>query len=71
MSELAREILPIAFMYGFAFLLAPFIGFAMWAAFDGDQLREPEVEVDVNVVPAGVAKAAPAKPAHREATTAA
>jgi hypothetical protein len=69
MSELAREVLPIAFMFSFAFLLAPLVAFTMWAAFDGDRLREPEADVDV--VPAGVTKAAQTKTTHREATTAA
>lgn len=41
MSELAKEILPIAVMYGFVLLLAPFIGVTMWVAFDGDRPREP------------------------------
>jgi len=40
MSETTREMIPILFMYGFVSLLAPFIGFAMWMAFDGDRLRE-------------------------------
>ena len=44
MSETTREMIPILFMYGFVFLLAPFIGFAMWMAFDGDRLREEEAE---------------------------
>jgi hypothetical protein len=42
MSELAREIIPIAVMYVFVLALAPFIGLAMWVAFDGDRLVEPE-----------------------------
>ena len=49
MSELAREIIPIAVMYVFVLALAPFIGFAMYVAFDGDRLREEErdlLEVD-------------------------
>ena len=42
MSELTKEIIPIVVMYGFVLLLAPFIGFTMWVAFDGDRLVEPE-----------------------------
>lgn len=50
MSETMREAIPIIFMYFNVFLLAPFIGFAMWSAFDGDRMRAQgdadEVEVD-------------------------
>lgn len=28
-------------MFGFVFLLAPFIASALWFAFEGDRLREP------------------------------
>jgi hypothetical protein len=52
MSEFAREALPIAVMYGFVLLLAPFIGYAMWIAFEGDRLRED--------APASAAAEAPA-----------
>lgn len=41
MSEFTRELIPILFMYGCVLLLGPFIGFAMWMAFDGDSVREP------------------------------
>lgn len=41
MSELAREIIPIAVMYGFVLLLAPFIGVAIWIAYDGDRVTAP------------------------------
>lgn len=37
MSEFTRELIPILFMYGFVLLLGPFIGFAMWMAFEGDR----------------------------------
>ncbi|MCW2928724.1 MAG: hypothetical protein JWM86_2692 [Thermoleophilia bacterium] len=37
MSEFMREAIPIIVMYGFVLLLAPFIGFAMWMALDGDR----------------------------------
>lgn len=53
MSELTREMIPIIVMYGFVLLLAPFIGITMWVAFDGDRLREPELEVDATTAPAG------------------
>ena len=51
MSELAREIIPIAVMYGFVLLLAPFIGIAMWMAFDGDRDRTaaPPVEAEMSL----------------------
>lgn len=42
MSEFMREALPIFFMYGCVLALGPFIAIAMWMAFDGDRLREPE-----------------------------
>jgi hypothetical protein len=40
-SDLTREIIPIAVMYGFVLLLAPFIAYAMWLAFEGDRPSEP------------------------------
>lgn len=58
MSELTREIIPIVVMYGFVLLLAPFIGFAMWVAFDGDRLVEPAADEEA----ATVAPLATAKP---------
>lgn len=42
MSEFMREALPIIFMYGCVLALGPFIGIAMWMAFDGDRLREDD-----------------------------
>jgi hypothetical protein len=61
MSELTREIIPIVVMYLFVLALAPFIGFAMWVAFDGDRLVEPEVDA------AGAAEpTTAATPAHQE-----
>jgi hypothetical protein len=45
MSELTREIIPIVVMYIFVLALAPFIGYAMWMAFDGDRLVEEDAEV--------------------------
>ncbi len=45
MSEFMREALPIIFMFGCVLALVPFISIAMWMAFDGDRLREPEAEV--------------------------
>jgi hypothetical protein len=53
MSEFAREALPIAVMYGFVLLLAPFIGYAMWIAFEGDRLREDAVAPAATEEPAG------------------
>lgn len=44
MSEFARQAVPIVVMYGFVLLLLPFIGYAMWLAFDGDSLREPDAD---------------------------
>lgn len=44
MSETMREALPIFFMFGCVLALGPFIAMAMWMAFDGDRLREPQVE---------------------------
>ncbi len=52
MSEFMREALPIIFMYGCVLALGPFIGIAMWMAFDGDRLREPELAVDATLVEA-------------------
>jgi len=52
MSELTREIIPIVVMYGFVLALAPFIGYAMWMAFDGDRLVEHDLEVEVPQVDA-------------------
>jgi len=36
MSETMRQVIPILFMFGFVGLLAPFMAFVMWMAFDGD-----------------------------------
>jgi hypothetical protein len=63
MSELAREILPIAFMYSFVLLLAPFIAMAMYFAFDGDRLRVIEDELATEAAPERVAPAAPRRAA--------
>ena len=46
MSEFMREALPIIFMYACVLALGPFIAVAMWMAFDGDRLREPEAAAD-------------------------
>ena len=42
MSEFMRQAIPIFFMFGCVLGLLPVIAFAMWAAFDGDRLREAE-----------------------------
>lgn len=57
MSELTREIIPIAVMYSFVLLLAPFVGFAMWMAFDGDRVvtMAQEAKPDAAVTEAPVA----------------
>lgn len=51
MSDFMREALPIIFMYGCVLALGPFIGIAMWMAFDGDRLREPEAAVELQSAP--------------------
>jgi hypothetical protein len=73
MSETMREALPIIFMYGCVLALGPFIAFAMWMAFDGDRLREPEVVVEPTLVEATTTTtASPAQPqVTAEATSAA
>lgn len=70
MSETMREALPIIFMSGCVLLLAPFIALAMWMAFDGDRLREPEVEpqVELREITSGQATT---RPITAEATSAA
>ena len=54
MSETMREAIPIIVMYGFVLLLAPFIGFALWMAFDGDRVRA-QSDVDAPTAEAATA----------------
>ncbi len=51
MSETMREAVPIIVMYGFVLLLAPFIGFTMWAAFDGDRDHSTTGDIDIELEP--------------------
>ena len=44
MNDTLREALPIIFMYCCAFLLAPFIAYALYIAFEGDRRNAPVVE---------------------------
>lgn len=44
MSEFMRDAIPIIVMYGFVTLLAPFIGYAMWLALQGDRDHTAENE---------------------------
>lgn len=66
MSETMREALPIIFMYGCVLLLGPFVGFAMWAAFDGDRLREVDEVETTSTVTAPIQSASASTSAHRE-----
>ena len=36
------EVLFIAFMYFWAFMVAPVIGLALWLGFEGDKMREQQ-----------------------------
>ncbi len=45
MSDFMREALPIMFMYGCVLALGPFVGIAMWMAFDGDRERTHDAPV--------------------------
>ncbi|MCW2920797.1 MAG: hypothetical protein JWL76_671 [Thermoleophilia bacterium] len=71
MSEFTREALPIMFMFGCVLLLVPFIAVAMWMAFDGDRLREPEGEAQVGLREVQPAEPTTPRPISAEATSAA
>lgn len=49
MSDTMREVVPVLFMFGCVLALGPIVGYAIWLAFDGDRLREDEVEAQVSV----------------------
>ena len=71
MSEFMREALPIIFMYGCVLALGPFIGIAMWMAFDGDRLREPDAGATLQVEVTEREAAATPRQVTAEATSAA
>jgi hypothetical protein len=56
MSNLTRELIPVAVMYGFVLLLAPAIGYTMWIAFEGDQVREAVEPAELDAVPSASAE---------------
>ncbi|MCB0880206.1 MAG: hypothetical protein KDC46_14630 [Thermoleophilia bacterium] len=71
MHTFVHEVLPFVFMYTCVLMLGPFVAFAMWMAFDGDRLREPEAAAAPEAAPqvAEAPKPAPRPTGH--ATTAA
>lgn len=65
MGEVARQAVPIVVMFGFVLLLAPFIGFGLWLAFDGDRIREEQARAAATrfALPRAGEALAPATPA--------
>lgn len=71
MHTFVHEVLPFVFMYTCVLMLGPFVAFAMWMAFDGDRLREPEAAETVEAAPTVAEAPTPAPNPTRHATTAA
>jgi hypothetical protein len=72
MTDLMREILPIAFMYFCVLLLAPFIAYALWMGLEGDRSAEAAMaaaadEQDATVDQATAIDAEPQAPAAEDA----